>query len=163
MTSIQKGWTQWAAAFGRLCVETPSSANRQAHPAQPPSGGCVLKQFCWGRPPVEKVQPPSGGCVLKHAGADRKAGPPVAAAFGRLCVETIAPKKEPAPCLAAAFGRLCVETHAGPPQWCWCAAAAFGRLCVETTRCSWAWGRRRQPPSGGCVLKRLPGRPPRCR
>ena len=33
------------AAFGRLCVETPSSDNIKSSAVQPPSGGCVLKPF----------------------------------------------------------------------------------------------------------------------
>ena len=34
-----------AAAFGRLCVETPQSIAHTHHVIkQPPSGGCVLKQ-----------------------------------------------------------------------------------------------------------------------
>ena len=33
-----------AAAFGRLCVETPKKAEKILNiPKQPPSGGCVLK------------------------------------------------------------------------------------------------------------------------
>ena len=57
---------------------------------------------------------------------------------------------------AAAFGRLCVETlieYSQLPIHC---AAAFGRLCVETCRESCLRFRRRQPPSGGCVLKLRP-------
>ena len=77
------------AAFGRLCVETVSSWALNFRLSQPPSGGCVLKQFltnyklliikpaAFGRLCVETEsclvfcnhnrQPPSGGCVLKHA------------------------------------------------------------------------------------------------
>ena len=33
--------------------------------------------------------------------------------------------------------------------------AAFGRLCVETLRLVWLIKLNIQPPSGGCVLKRL--------
>ena len=35
---------------------------------QPPSGGCVLKQFkiCFNTQAKAASQPPSGGCVLKH-------------------------------------------------------------------------------------------------
>ena len=33
--------------------------------------------------------------------------------------------------------------------------AAFGRLCVETQAAAEAEAMERQPPSGGCVLKRL--------
>ena len=55
------------AAFGRLCVETTVWSMGLCMPySQPPSGGCVLKQYgdpCW----VANMVP---------------------AAFGRLCVET---------------------------------------------------------------------------
>ena len=33
---------------------------------QPPSGGCVLKLPALPVPQINKTQPPSGGCVLKH-------------------------------------------------------------------------------------------------
>ena len=33
--------------------------------AQPPSGGCVLKQGLWNGLKSKFDQPPSGGCVLK--------------------------------------------------------------------------------------------------
>ena len=56
-----------AAAFGRLCVETISEINLfTTYPAQPPSGGCVLK--------------------LRFPDVTKR--PEFAAAFGRLCVET---------------------------------------------------------------------------
>ena len=63
-------------------------ANFKIYRFQPPSGGCVLKQF---RNAVDKqwtFQPPSGGCVLKRGmtGSAVQFGLP--AAFGRLCVET---------------------------------------------------------------------------
>ena len=77
-----------AAAFGRLCVETPE-----------------LEVFidAW-------VQPPSGGCVLKLelTNFDWWAW---AAAFGRLCVETQNRSHKTHYPAAAAFGRLCVETR----------------------------------------------------
>ena len=56
--------------------------------AQPPLGGCVLKQ------PIAKLngrictQPPLGGCVLKPI-ALFKAQIKTPAAFRRLCVETV--------------------------------------------------------------------------
>ena len=37
---------------------------------QPPSGGCVLKQFLVERGIGADEQPPSGGCVLKQTGMD---------------------------------------------------------------------------------------------
>ena len=77
------------------------------------------------------------------------------AAFGRLCVETdeIATAKPRQP--PAAFGRLCVETFS--PNWTKpnCLPAAFGRLCVETIAFVKDYFYTYQPPSGGCVLKRL--------
>ena len=55
---------------------------------QPPSGGCVLKQFqSLGSLDVFR-QPPSGGCVLKHLAEWSKKVSKQPAAFGRLCVET---------------------------------------------------------------------------
>ena len=57
---------RFAAAFGRLCVETDNVTWEDEQARQPPSGGCVLKQTKTGR--------------------ETKMGD--AAAFGRLCVET---------------------------------------------------------------------------
>ena len=55
------------AAFRRLCVETETTViERRTQQAQPPSGGCVLKQNS------------NGSCI-------GTIGP---AAFRRLCVET---------------------------------------------------------------------------
>ena len=122
--------------------------------AQPPSGGCVLKQrfrFCigsgclnpaaFGRLRVETTvgycvctlpsQPPSGGCVLKQ----------------HLSVPSASC------CHPAAFGRLRVETSVLSDIHLSVSPAAFGRLRVETN-----WQHKKkyspdQPPSGGCVLK----------
>ena len=58
--------SRWAAAFGRLCVETLS----------------ISLKF------RARQQPPSGGCVLKHFTMNLKRTDDPAAAFGRLCVET---------------------------------------------------------------------------
>ena len=57
--------------------------------AQPPSGGCVLKQSDNINHADCVFQPPSGGCVLKphHRQPTNQTTRP--AAFGRLCVETI--------------------------------------------------------------------------
>ena len=55
------------AAFGRLCVETAPVRFGTASNPQPPSGGCVLKQY---------VLLFNFGVLLP-------------AAFGRLCVETV--------------------------------------------------------------------------
>ena len=77
------------AAFGRLCVETTVvNLSVMDDYGQPPSGGCVLKQYVDLYTPVEIIpaafgrlcvetcharwqigcmaQPPSGGCVLKQ-------------------------------------------------------------------------------------------------
>ena len=55
------------AAFRRLCVETQTRAQADAFiAAQPPSGGCVLKQDIGLISTIGESQPPSGGCVLKH-------------------------------------------------------------------------------------------------
>ena len=55
-----------AAAFGRLCVETPPNAQLKLNmPMQPPSGGCVLKLLHRMNILPRRLQPPSGGCVLK--------------------------------------------------------------------------------------------------
>ena len=35
---------------------------------QPPSGGCVLKQYIHEEQKAIDDQPPSGGCVLKQVG-----------------------------------------------------------------------------------------------
>ena len=55
--------------------------------------------------------------------------------------------------MPAAFGRLCVETPQRGNARRYSAPAAFGRLCVETWHEKEAISLRRQPPSGGCVLK----------
>ena len=72
---------------------------------QPPSGGCVLKQFLsLARSDDFYVQPPSGGCVLKRhitKAADLYRRP---AAFRRLCVET-----------TSSISRIC-EKNSQPPS-----------------------------------------------
>ena len=62
--NLQKVFSN-TAAFGRLCVETPTFSVFGRRLIQPPSGGCVLKQD-----QIEAAKTKS------------------AAAFGRLCVET---------------------------------------------------------------------------
>ena len=57
----------FAAAFGRLCVETPVSSAKSSAQSQPPSGGCVLKLANLVSASLRVSQPPSGGCVLKQA------------------------------------------------------------------------------------------------
>ena len=59
-------------------------------------------------------------------------------------------------CVAAAFGRLCVETPKRFLVIIASEAAAFGRLYVETGSIEQDASQIiMQPPSGGCVLKRL--------
>ena len=55
------------AAFRRLCVETAGMFPPYCLASQPPSGGCVLKQFLGFARSNDFYQPPSGGCVLKQA------------------------------------------------------------------------------------------------
>ena len=101
---------------------------------QPPSGGCVLKRYSYTPQNTKVWQPPSGGCVLKLENLKNLIDKLQAAAFGRLCVETL-------------FDRL---------TYCYKEAAAFGRLCVETELTqNNTQALPLQPPSGGCVLKRL--------
>ena len=107
------------AAFGRLCVETGIRYNTSTGATQPPSGGCVLKQF---RTVAE---------VIEH-------GP---AAFGRLCVETFIEQAKQSREKPAAFGRLCVETwtnrfgwrarHQPPSGGCVLKRPPFGRVYRE--------------------------------
>ena len=124
--------------------------------AQPPLGGCVLKQpsdncrrffidpaafrrlcvetlLTWLTKSSHSPQPPLGGCVLKRwsflRGLCLCIQPPLGG-----CV--LKPplglhqhsKKQP-----AAFRRLCVETTGQPTTSGDLAPAAFRRLCVETT------------------------------
>ena len=59
--------------------------------------------------------------------------------------------------LPAAFRRLCVETLRPVGKIQGRCPAAFRRLCVETNKRGGRTRRSSQPPSGGCVLKRLGG------
>ena len=78
------------------------------------------------------MQPPSGGCVLKQWLEENQHRIKKAATFGWLCVETAILFALSKADKAATFGWLCIETktskiiHAVEP------AATFGRLCVET-------------------------------
>ena len=55
-----------AAAFGQLCVETGVMIiEAYNYLRQPPSGGCVLKQFHRFNKLPNNLQPPSRDCVLK--------------------------------------------------------------------------------------------------
>ena len=125
---------QHPAAFRRLCVETrliprPSSRNH----AQPPSGGCVLKQLIYCHFQLFEIQPPSGGCVLKLQQLKQQKHESQPAAFRRLCVETNNDIVDQESSVPAAFRRLCVETFSVAFAICSRVPAAFRRLCVETT------------------------------
>ena len=80
------------------------------------------------------AQPPLGGCVLKQKTLYSAEPALLSAAFRRLCVET------PSLCFmastnwSAAFRRLCVETIPASTSWAIMFSAAFRRLCVETKR-----------------------------
>ena len=55
-----------AAAFVRLCVETPHHQSAiTVKKKQPPSCGCVLKLIETYDQEIKDLQPPSCGCVLK--------------------------------------------------------------------------------------------------
>ena len=92
----------------------------------------MLKQLCPATEYIHYPQPPSGGCVLKQFVVSLnyfRRGP---AAFGRLCVETRTKAQILIQLSPAAFGRLCVETTVRLPVHRSQLPAAFGRLCVET-------------------------------
>ena len=57
------------------------------------------------------AQPPSGGCVLKQNDGTLQYDGSDPAAFGRLCVETVSNDAFGIIVCPAAFGRLCVETY----------------------------------------------------
>ena len=67
------GVTEKAVLYSRSRFSWELSEIRAAKPdgarllreAQPPSGGCVLKQAVSNEANVATSQPPSGGCVLK--------------------------------------------------------------------------------------------------
>ncbi len=108
LLQVQGGF---AAAFGRLCVETQFTE-------------AITKQA--------ERQPPSGGCVLKLQTIHTGAWYHFAAAFGRLCVETISAGELYQVGEAAAFGRLCVETGEKLHHYTENGAATFRWLCVKT-------------------------------
>ena len=113
----------YAAAFARLCVETPTIRVKSgAKGAQPPSRGCVLKLAPTTIWLIIYKQPPSRGCVLKHFGINLSHFYHRAAAFARLCVETTRTSERSSKSSAAAFARLCVETGQNeglkPPPIC---------------------------------------------
>ena len=112
----------------------------------------LKRNTSWGRN-SKPAQPPSGGCVLKlnePATLGRKKDP---AAFRRLCVETVHMVIKKPFISPAAFRRLCVETRNTETLKDSVLPAAFRRLCVETIK-KWLCPKlHNQPPSGGCVLK----------
>ena len=144
------------AAFRRLCVETFRGLPGRNLGFQPPSGGCVLKQYKTKFYFHNGCQPPSGGCVLKPPGSvlivDEASQPPSGgcvlklvwvcprnlrewpAAFRRLCVETGEVLNVLLSALPAAFRRLCVETTLYRSKVLRIKPAAFRRLCVETVK-----------------------------
>ena len=99
---------------------------------QPPSGGCVLKQFNLSGIGEAFCQPPSGGCVLKRHGAGLSDAVVLPAAFGRLCVETL-PRHDLA------------GINFQPPSGGCVLKLSFNAIADLVAA---------QPPSGGCVLKR---------
>ena len=121
------------AAFGRLCVETFASENRSDVSAQPPSGGCVLKQIITGVQALSRNQPPSGGCVLKqgYRNGDRKPYGHQPPSGG--CV--LKPSRD----------NVIIVFDNQPPS---------GGCVLKPSSCARMKTVLIQPPSGGCVLKR---------
>ena len=80
---------QSPAAFGRLCVET-SYGRKISTESYPAAFGrlCVETSGTSFSASASNAQPPSGGCVLKQAMAGKSVYINFPAAFGRLCVET---------------------------------------------------------------------------
>ncbi len=142
-----------SAAFRRLCVETKIVIDANGIGAQPPSGGCVLKQNHHALNVGRVRQPPSGGCVLKpDIGGLRFKIRPQPPSGGCVLKLRVFCRFNPWD-VSAAFRRLCVETparlHGIPCGY----SAAFRRLCVETLYPGKFVALMNQPPSGGCVLK----------
>ena len=84
---MTKGW--YAAAFGRLCVETSTGVSPSLLLDAAAFGRlCVETGRTFGVAGLIAGQPPSGGCVLKRP--IKLVGPAhiLPAAFRRLCVET---------------------------------------------------------------------------
>ena len=123
----------FAAAFGRLCVETPHVAPCIAHQRQPPSGGCVLKHNKPDNYNGGKEQPPSGGCVLKldvskplsSSHAQPPSGGCVLKRFLPPPPISYAPQPPSGGCVLKRLINVLLPTRRQ--------AAAFGRLCVETS------------------------------
>ena len=122
-----------AAAFRRLCVETPILMWNSLPKYQPPSGGCVLKRTSSRRLTLSQNQPPSGGCVLKlHRRPSRPYSRP-----SRLQAAVCLNKG-----IFKPLNRLahqppsggCVLKPQDPIRDVLAASAAFRRLCVETKK-----------------------------
>ena len=122
------------AAFGRLCVETDSALGLEGA-ALPAAFGrlCVETQTNNKAGNLNHDQPPSGGCVLKPFCRCHRRLRVWPAAFGRLCVET---KQRPCPIDCAASPQ--------PPS---------GGCVLKRSMGAQARHESSQPPSGGCVLK----------
>ena len=79
----------WAQPPSGGCVLKQKGSRFYAEKSnQPPSGGCVLKLHQVVPITSLLTQPPSGGCVLKRANRGNLRRDWRPAAFGRLCVET---------------------------------------------------------------------------
>ena len=81
---------RYAAAFGRLCVETSAAPPISALNSAAAFGRLCVETLNSFRAWINDWQPPSGGCVLKQLVITDGNHRCRAAAFGRLCVETCA-------------------------------------------------------------------------
>ena len=103
---------------------------------------------------VPPAQPPSGGCVLKQDKDFLRRSGLAPAAFRRLCVETGLNNRKRNRFYQPPSGGCVLKP---PKRWYSARSikpAAFRRLCVEThTLTGLVSAIQRQPPSGGCVLK----------
>ena len=99
---------------------------------QPPSGGCVLKQYIFWLKSIHRLPAAFGRLCVETDLISGRDSLSSAAAFGRLCVETLIAVITVSIIQPAAFGRLCVETAHRPFVPTMSYPAAFGRLCVET-------------------------------
>ena len=144
---------------------------------QPPSGGCVLKLLSLACCCQSIMQPPSGGCVLKQWVNRAEFNQQNAATFGWLCVETMRFYEILLKLLGSHLRvAVCWNIKHVDSYICARKAATFGWLCVETQeyadkmnakrgshlRVAVCWNnswwrksgsKKKQPPSGGCVLK----------
>ena len=77
------------AAFGRLCVETKYRQYHGEYRAPAAFGRLCVETDLAKKVKKEWAQPPSGGCVLKQCFENIEVANDFPAAFGRLCVETV--------------------------------------------------------------------------